>query len=245
MYDYVIVGAGSAGCVLAARLSEDPDVRVALLEAGGQDTKPEIAMPAAFPMLLKSSIDWDLYGEPEPGLGGPAPVPAARQGGRRIGLDQRDDLPARQPRRLRRLGGRRGHGLELRRGPALLQALRGQRARRGRVPRRRRAAQRVGQPLADPAGRHHARGERARGARLHPGLQRRAPGWRGALPEHAAQRTAPLDRGRVPAPGRVAAEPGDRHRRDGPADPVRRARARWVSRSRGMGRSRRSGPRAR
>ena len=70
MYDYVIVGAGSAGCVLAARLSEDPDVKVALLEAGGRDSRPEIAMPMAFPMLLKSSVDWDLYGEPEPGLGG-------------------------------------------------------------------------------------------------------------------------------------------------------------------------------
>ncbi|HEY3614618.1 MAG TPA: GMC family oxidoreductase N-terminal domain-containing protein [Gaiellales bacterium] len=70
MYDYVIVGAGSAGCVLAARLSEDPGVRVALLEAGGQDSRPEIAMPIAFPMLLKSSVDWDLYGEQEPGLGG-------------------------------------------------------------------------------------------------------------------------------------------------------------------------------
>ena len=70
MYDYVIVGAGSAGCVLAARLSEDPDVKVALLEAGGPDTRPEIAMPIAFPMLLKSSVDWDLYGEQEPGLGG-------------------------------------------------------------------------------------------------------------------------------------------------------------------------------
>jgi choline dehydrogenase len=70
VYDYVIVGAGSAGCVLAARLSEDPDVKVALLEAGGQDSRPEIAMPAAFPMLLKSSVDWDLLGEEEPGLGG-------------------------------------------------------------------------------------------------------------------------------------------------------------------------------
>ena len=70
MYDYVIVGAGSAGCVLAARLSEDPGVKVALLEAGGPDDKPEIAIPAAFPMLLKSSVDWDLHGEPEPGLGG-------------------------------------------------------------------------------------------------------------------------------------------------------------------------------
>ncbi len=70
MYDYVIVGAGSAGCVLAARLSEDPDVKVALLEAGGPDSRPEIAMPIAFPMLLKSSVDWDLLGEEEPGLGG-------------------------------------------------------------------------------------------------------------------------------------------------------------------------------
>ena len=70
MYDYVIVGAGSAGCVLAARLSEDPDVKVAVLEAGGQDSRPEIAMPIAFPMLLKSSVDWDLFGEEEPGLGG-------------------------------------------------------------------------------------------------------------------------------------------------------------------------------
>jgi choline dehydrogenase-like flavoprotein len=70
VYDYVIVGAGSAGCVLAARLSEDPEVKVALLEAGGQDTRSEIAMPIAFPMLLKSSVDWDLLGEEEPGLGG-------------------------------------------------------------------------------------------------------------------------------------------------------------------------------
>jgi choline dehydrogenase len=70
VYDYVIVGAGSAGCVLAARLSEDPDVKVAVLEAGGQDSRPEIAMPIAFPMLLKSSVDWDMLGEEEPGLGG-------------------------------------------------------------------------------------------------------------------------------------------------------------------------------
>jgi choline dehydrogenase len=67
-FDYVVVGAGSAGCVLAARLSEDPDVRVALLEAGGEDTQPEIHIPAAFPALFKSSFDWDLLGEQEPGL---------------------------------------------------------------------------------------------------------------------------------------------------------------------------------
>jgi choline dehydrogenase len=67
-FDYVVVGAGSAGCALAARLSEDPDVRVALLEAGGEDTQPEIHVPAAFPALFKSSLDWDLLGEREPGL---------------------------------------------------------------------------------------------------------------------------------------------------------------------------------
>jgi choline dehydrogenase len=67
-FDYVVIGAGSAGCVLAARLSEDPDVRVALLEAGSEDTQPEIHVPAAFPALFKSSLDWDLLGEQEPGL---------------------------------------------------------------------------------------------------------------------------------------------------------------------------------
>jgi choline dehydrogenase-like flavoprotein len=68
--DYVIVGAGSAGCVLAGRLSEDPHVDVLLLEAGGPDTAAELHVPAMFPLAFKSSLDWDLYGEEEPGLGG-------------------------------------------------------------------------------------------------------------------------------------------------------------------------------
>jgi choline dehydrogenase len=69
-YDYVVVGAGSAGCVMAGRLSEDPGIRVAVLEAGGEDAQPEIRIPAAFPALFKSGYDWDLLGEREPGLGG-------------------------------------------------------------------------------------------------------------------------------------------------------------------------------
>jgi choline dehydrogenase-like flavoprotein len=67
-YDYVIVGAGSAGCVLAYRLGEDPGVRIAVIEAGPADTDPQIHVPFAFGALLKSRVDWDLVSEPEPGL---------------------------------------------------------------------------------------------------------------------------------------------------------------------------------
>ena len=66
-WDYVVVGAGSAGCVLAARLSEDPGVRVLLLEAGDRDTAREIGVPAAFSKLFKGRHDWDYTTEPEPG----------------------------------------------------------------------------------------------------------------------------------------------------------------------------------
>ena len=68
MYDYVIVGAGSAGCVLAARLSEDPAVRVLLLEAGGPDDRMEIRIPAAFSKLFKSDVDWAYFTEEQPHL---------------------------------------------------------------------------------------------------------------------------------------------------------------------------------
>jgi len=66
MYDYIIVGAGSAGCVLANRLSEDPSVRVLLLEAGGSDRSLKIKIPAAFPEQFHSKLDWDFATEPEP-----------------------------------------------------------------------------------------------------------------------------------------------------------------------------------
>lgn len=57
-FDYVIVGAGSAGCVLANRLTEDPSARVLLLEAGGEDSLDAIKVPAAFGSLFQSDVDW-------------------------------------------------------------------------------------------------------------------------------------------------------------------------------------------
>jgi choline dehydrogenase len=67
-YDYIIIGAGSAGCVLAARLTEDPHSRVLLLEAGGPDKAKEIHIPAAFSKLFKTAVDWNYSTEPEPCL---------------------------------------------------------------------------------------------------------------------------------------------------------------------------------
>ncbi len=69
-YDYVIVGAGSAGCVLANRLSEDPSVRVLLLEAGGADRSLKIKIPAAFAQQFHTKLDWDFETEPEPHVDG-------------------------------------------------------------------------------------------------------------------------------------------------------------------------------
>lgn len=66
MYDYVIVGAGSAGCVLANRLSEDRDVKVLLIEAGGPDTNNLIPIPALHSSLYRTSIDWDYSSGYEP-----------------------------------------------------------------------------------------------------------------------------------------------------------------------------------
>ena len=66
IYDYVIVGAGSAGCTLASRLSEDSDSRVLLIEAGGWDRDPLIHLPLTWAkMLLEQTHDWGYFYEPE------------------------------------------------------------------------------------------------------------------------------------------------------------------------------------
>ena len=70
-YDYIIIGSGSAGAVVAARLTEDRDVKVLLLEAGGRDNHPFQLMPLAFLKVANHArFSWAYQSEPEPGLNG-------------------------------------------------------------------------------------------------------------------------------------------------------------------------------
>ena len=69
-YDYVVIGAGASGCVVAARLSEDPENKVLVLEAGPADTHESIHIPAMFGSLLKTSLDWNYTSEPQTALDG-------------------------------------------------------------------------------------------------------------------------------------------------------------------------------
>ncbi|MFF4693191.1 GMC family oxidoreductase [Streptomyces sp. NPDC001307] len=78
-FDYIVVGAGTAGCVLAARLSEDPEARVLLIEAGSAEPLDLMAVPPAWPALMGSDADWADHSVPQEGAGGMIiPLPRGR-----------------------------------------------------------------------------------------------------------------------------------------------------------------------
>src|SRR5262245_32248365 len=69
-FDYVVIGAGSSGCVIVNRLTADPSVRVLLVEAGAPDIDPMIQIPGKWTSLLGSQVDWNYQIESDAGLGG-------------------------------------------------------------------------------------------------------------------------------------------------------------------------------
>src|SRR3954447_17579451 len=112
MYRYVVVGAGSAGCTLANRLSQDPSCRVLLIEAGGSDRKLNIRLPVTLAKPVghvRQAVPYrprlGLYVRAGAGADRALDLPPARPLAGRVELDERDDLHARPPLDLRRLGG--------------------------------------------------------------------------------------------------------------------------------------------
>ena len=209
-FDVVVVGAGSAGCAVAGRLSEDPSLNVLLLEAGGSDDVLEVQVPAGLYKVWRTRRDWNYTTEPQPGLGGRK---LFWPRGKLLGGSSSINAMI----YMRGVAADYDEWAKLTGDPSwsydsvlrCLPAHGGQRARRGPLPRRRRPAAGRGPALAAPvdARRHPVRGRGRLPAQRR--LQRRHHRGRRPVPGDPAARPALVGRRRLPAP------------RDGPAEPDR------------------------
>ena len=184
VFDYIIIGGGAAGSVLANRLTENLGTTVCVLEAGPPDRNPLIHIPAGFmKTLFDPACTWQFKTEPTARHRRAAHPHHAGPNAGRLGSDQRHDLQPRPARRPRQLGAARQPRLGLCRRAALLQAHRAAHRRRRRPIRGAR-----GQPAGDRHGLDppglgslHRGLRRARDPALR-GLQQRRPGRRRLLP---------------------------------------------------------------